>query len=47
MKDYLLSTKGKIIAGAATFVVIAAVVIVVILLNTGYRSICVEGLVSL
>lgn len=44
MKNFLSSTKGKIIAGAATLVVIAAVVVVVILLNTGYRSIRVEDL---
>ena len=44
MKKFLSSTKGKIIAGAATLVVIAAVVVVVILLNTGYRSIRVEDL---
>lgn len=44
MKKFLSSTKGKIIAGAATLIVIAAVVVVVILLNTGYRSIRVENL---
>lgn len=44
MKNFLLSTKGKIIAGAATLAVIAAVVVTVILLNTGYRNIRVEDL---
>lgn len=44
MKNFLSSTKGKIIAGAATLVVIAAVIVTVILLNTGYRNIRVEDL---
>ena len=44
MKNFLSSTKGKIIAGAATLAVIAAVVVTVILLNTGYRSIRVADL---
>ena len=44
MKNFLLSTKGKIIAGAATLAVIAAVVVTAILLNTGYRSIRVADL---
>ena len=42
MKNFLSSTKGKIIAGAATLAVIAAAIVTVILLNTGYRSIRVE-----
>lgn len=44
MKNFLTSTKGKIIAGAATLVVIAAAVITVILLNRGYRNIRVVDL---
>lgn len=44
MKNFLSSTKGKIIAGAITLAVIAAAVITVILLNTGYRNIRVEDL---
>ena len=44
MKNFLSSTKGKIIAGAATLVVIAAVIVTVIMLNTGYRNIRVEDL---
>ena len=42
MKNFISSTKGKIIAGAATLAVIAAAIVTVILLNTGYRSIRVE-----
>ncbi len=44
MKNFLSSTKGKIIAGAVTLAVIAGVVVLIILLNTGYRNICVENL---
>lgn len=44
MKHFLSSTKGKIIAGAATLAVIAAAIVTVILLNTGYRNIRVEDL---
>ena len=44
MKNFLSSTKGKIIAGAVTLAVIAAAVVTVILLNTGYRNIRVEDL---
>lgn len=44
MKNFLSSTKGKIIAGAATLAVIAAAIVTVILLNTGYRNIRVEDL---
>ena len=44
MKNFLSSTKGKIIAGAVTLAVIAGVVVLIILLNTGYRNIRVENL---
>ncbi len=39
MKNFLSSTKGKIIAGAVTLFLIAGVVVLIILLNTGYRNI--------
>lgn len=42
MKDFLTSTKGKIIAGCGTLAVIAA--IVVIALSGGYRTIVVQDL---
>lgn len=44
MKNFLSTTKGKIIAGAVTIAVIAGVVVLIILLNTGYRNIRVEDL---
>ena len=44
MKNFLSSTKGKIIAGAVTLAVIAGVVVLIILLNTGYRNIRVADL---
>ncbi len=44
MKKFLSTTKGKIIAGAVTFVVIAAAIVLIVLLNTGYRSIQVADL---
>ena len=44
MKNFLSSTKGKIIAGAVTLALIAGVVVLIILLNTGYRNICVADL---
>ena len=44
MKNFLSSTKGKIIAGAVTLALIAGVVVLIILLNTGYRSIRVADL---
>ena len=44
MKNFLSSTKGKIIAGGVTLAVIATVVVTVILLNTGYRNIRVDDL---
>lgn len=44
MKNFLSSTKGKIIAGAVTLLVIAGVVVLIILLNTGYRNIRVADL---
>lgn len=44
MKNFLSSTKGKIIAGAVTLLLIAGVVVLIILLNTGYRLIRVKDL---
>lgn len=44
MKNFLSSTKGKIIAGAVTIAAIAGVVVLIILLNTGYRNIRVADL---
>ena len=44
MKNFLSSTKGKIIAGAVTLALIAGVVVLIILLNTGYRNIRVADL---
>ena len=44
MKNFLSSTKGKIIAGAVTLAVIAGVIVLIILLNTGYRNIRVADL---
>ena len=44
MKNFLSSTKSKIIAGAVTLALIAGVVVLIILLNTGYRSIRVADL---
>ena len=44
MKNFLSSTKGKIIAGAVTLLLIAGVVVLIILLNTGYRNIRVADL---
>ena len=44
MKNFLSSTKGKIIAGAVTLLVIAGVIVLIILLNTGYRNIRVADL---
>ncbi len=44
MKNFLSSTKGKIIAGAVTLALIVGVVVLIILLNTGYRSIRVADL---
>ena len=44
MKNFLSSTKGKIIAGAVTLAVIAGVVVLIVLLNTGYRNIRVADL---
>lgn len=44
MKNFLSSTKGKIIAGAVTLLVIAGVVVLIILLNMGYRNIRVADL---
>ena len=44
MKNFLSSTKGKIIAGAVTLLLIAGVIVLIILLNTGYRSIRVADL---
>lgn len=46
MKNFLSSTKGKIIAGAATLAVIAAAIVTVVLLNMGYRSIRVEDFIG-
>ena len=44
MKNFLSSTKGKILAGAVTLLLIAGVVVLIILLNTGYRNIRVADL---
>ena len=44
MKNFLSSTKGKIIAGAVTLLVIAGVIVLIVLLNTGYRNIRVADL---
>ena len=44
MKNFLSSTKGKIIAGVVTLALIVGVVVLIILLNTGYRSIRVADL---
>ncbi|MCI7691171.1 MAG: leucine-rich repeat protein [Oscillospiraceae bacterium] len=44
MKNFLSTTKGKIIAGAVTLAVIAGVIVLIILLNTGYRNIRVADL---
>ena len=44
MKNFLSSTKGKIIAGAVTLLLIAGVIVLIILLNTGYRNIRVADL---
>ncbi|MCI7691927.1 MAG: leucine-rich repeat protein [Oscillospiraceae bacterium] len=44
MKNFLSTTKGKIIAGAVTLALIAGVVVLIILLNTGYRDIRVADL---
>ena len=44
MKNFLSSTKGKIIAGAVTLALIAGVIVLIILLNTGYRNIRVADL---
>ena len=44
MKNFLSTTKGKIIAGAVTLALIAGVVVLIILLNTGYRNIRVADL---
>ena len=44
MKNFLSTTKGKIIAGAVTLVLIAGVVVLIILLNMGYRNIRVADL---
>ncbi len=44
MKNFLSSTKGKIIAGAVTLALIAGVVVLIILLNTGYRNIRIADL---
>ena len=44
MKNFLSSTKGKIIAGAVTLALIAGVVVLIVLLNTGYRNIRVADL---
>ena len=44
MKNFLSTTKGKIIAGAVTLLLIAGVIVLIILLNTGYRIIRVADL---
>ena len=44
MKNFLSTTKGKIIAGAVTLALIAGVIVLIILLNTGYRNIRVDDL---
>ena len=44
MKNFLSTTKGKIIAGAVTLALIAGVIVLIILLNTGYRNIRVADL---
>ncbi len=44
MKNFLSTTKGKIIAGAVTLILIAGVIVLIILLNTGYRNIRVADL---
>ena len=46
MKNFLLSTKGKIIEGAVTLLLIAGVIVLIILLNTGYRNIRVADLMG-
>ncbi|MBP1562519.1 MAG: leucine-rich repeat protein [Oscillospiraceae bacterium] len=44
MKNFLSTTKGKIIAGAVTLALIAGVIVLIILLNMGYRNIRVADL---
>lgn len=44
MKNFLKSTKGKIIAGGITLAVVAVAVVIIILMNRGYRSIKVDDL---
>ena len=44
MKNFLSSTKGKIIAGAVTLLLITSMIVLIVLLNTGYRSIRVADL---
>jgi len=44
MKSFLTTLKGKIIAGVATAGVVGAVVAAVLILNSGYRTIVVDGL---
>lgn len=44
MKNFLSTTKGKIIAGAVTLILIAGVIVLIILLNMGYRNIRVADL---